>query len=185
MAGASVQSTTGSRGVPISGSNAGYTLFRDSVKDTGYSPVSPSLPLPCVTVCHHILTGLYQSQYRKECLRQAVAFYMKEVLSFNCTFSIIRGYCIQSVVLRQAHSAFQSPFTTECFLFKFQVSCSFLKFTQWLLTSSSLPSRYFYLATFPAVACFKRRVLRKMFVTNAVSLIIWACMQDVSFLHGL
>ena len=34
-AGASVQSTTGSRGVHISGSNAGYTMFRDSVKGTG------------------------------------------------------------------------------------------------------------------------------------------------------
>jgi len=47
--GASVQSTTGSRGVGISGSNAGYTTFRGSVKGTGYplhSPVSPSLPLP-------------------------------------------------------------------------------------------------------------------------------------------
>ena len=63
-AGASVQSTTGSRGVCISGSNAGYTMFRGSVKDTGYplhSPVSPSLPLPCVTVCHHISTGLHWS----------------------------------------------------------------------------------------------------------------------------
>jgi hypothetical protein len=42
--GASVQSTTGSRGVRISGSNAGYTVFRGSVKSTGYplhSPVSP------------------------------------------------------------------------------------------------------------------------------------------------
>jgi hypothetical protein len=61
-AGASVQSTTGSRGVRISGNNAGYTMFRGSVKGTGYpihSPVSPSLPLPCVTVCHHISTGLY------------------------------------------------------------------------------------------------------------------------------
>jgi len=48
--GASVQSTTGSRAVRISGSNAGYTMFRGSVKGTGYplhSPVSPSLPLPC------------------------------------------------------------------------------------------------------------------------------------------
>jgi len=35
-AGASVQSTTGSRGVRISGSNAGYTMFRGSVKSTGY-----------------------------------------------------------------------------------------------------------------------------------------------------
>jgi hypothetical protein len=61
-AGASVKSTTGSRGVRISGSNAGYTKFRGSVKSTGYllhSPVSPSLPLPCVTVCHHISTGVY------------------------------------------------------------------------------------------------------------------------------
>jgi len=50
--GASVQSTTGSRGVRISGSNAGYNMFRGSVKSTGYplhSPVSPSRPLPCVT----------------------------------------------------------------------------------------------------------------------------------------
>ena len=48
-AGSSVQSTTGSRGVRISGSNAGYTMFRGSVKGTGYplhSPVSPSLPFP-------------------------------------------------------------------------------------------------------------------------------------------
>ena len=68
-AGTSVQSTTGSRGVRISGSNAGYTMFRGSVKGTGYpfhSPVSPSLPHPCATVCHHISTGLYNSEERPE-----------------------------------------------------------------------------------------------------------------------
>ena len=61
-AGASVQSHTGSRGVRISGSNAGYAMFWGSVQSTGYplhSPVSPSLPLPYVTVCHHISTALY------------------------------------------------------------------------------------------------------------------------------
>jgi hypothetical protein len=61
---ASVHSTTGSRGVRISGSNSGYTTFRGSVKSTGYplhSPVSPSLLLPCVTVCHHISTGVYHT----------------------------------------------------------------------------------------------------------------------------
>ena len=61
-AGASVQSATGSRDVHISGSNAGYTMFRVSVKGTGYplhSPVSPSLPLPCATVCHRISTAVY------------------------------------------------------------------------------------------------------------------------------
>jgi hypothetical protein len=52
-AGSSVQSTSGSRGVRISGSNAGYTMFRSTVKSTGYplhSPVSPSLP----PVRHHV-----------------------------------------------------------------------------------------------------------------------------------
>jgi hypothetical protein len=47
----------------ISGSNAGYTMFRGSVKSAGYplhSPVSPSLPLQCLTVYHHISTGVYQ-----------------------------------------------------------------------------------------------------------------------------
>ena len=59
----SVQSTTGRRGVRISGSNAGYTTFRGSVKGTGYplhSPFSPSLLLPRVIVCHHISIGFYQ-----------------------------------------------------------------------------------------------------------------------------
>jgi len=49
--------------VRISSSNAGYTMFRGSVKGTSYpphSPVSPSLPLLCVTVCHHISTGVYR-----------------------------------------------------------------------------------------------------------------------------
>jgi hypothetical protein len=88
----SVQSTTGSQGVRISNINAGYTMFWGSVKSTGYplhSPVSPSLPLPCVTVCHHtvlvcntqvttiyllyvsILLGHYQgdsSNYREKCI---------------------------------------------------------------------------------------------------------------------
>jgi len=69
-AGASVQSTTASRGVRISGSNAGYTKFRGSVKSTGYPlhpPVSPSFPLPCVSVCHHISTGLYQRCIARYC----------------------------------------------------------------------------------------------------------------------
>jgi hypothetical protein len=60
---ASVQSTNGSRGVRISGSNAGYTMFRGSVRSTGYplhSPVSPfTSPPPCVTVRHHVSTGVH------------------------------------------------------------------------------------------------------------------------------
>ena len=65
-AGALCQSTAGSGSVRISGNNAGYTMFRGSVKGTGYplhSPVSPSLPLTCVTECHHVSTGLYHKTY--------------------------------------------------------------------------------------------------------------------------
>ena len=66
-AGASVQSTAGSRDVRISGSNARYTMFQGSVKSTGYrlhSPLSTSLLLPCVTVCRHISAGVYYSSVR-------------------------------------------------------------------------------------------------------------------------
>ena len=41
------------------------TPSSEVVKGTGYpphSPVSPSLRLPCVTVCHNISTGLYDSR---------------------------------------------------------------------------------------------------------------------------
>ena len=63
----SVQSTTGSRGVHINGSNvssAGYSMFLGSVTSTGcplHLPVYPTLPLPCVTVCHNISTGFYHN----------------------------------------------------------------------------------------------------------------------------
>ena len=64
----------------IVGSNAGYTMFRGGVKGTGYplhSPVSPSLPLPCVTVCHHVSTGLYE---RVSMLRSTYVTYLLIVI---------------------------------------------------------------------------------------------------------
>ena len=45
-AGASVQSTTGRGGVRYSGKNAGYTMFRGSVKSTGYPLHSPVPHVP-------------------------------------------------------------------------------------------------------------------------------------------
>jgi len=86
--GASVQSTTGSRGVRISGSNgsnAEYTTFRGNVKCTGYpihSTVSPSLPLPCATVCQHISTGLY-TVYR----HVSFCLYFRTPAQILCTFT--------------------------------------------------------------------------------------------------
>jgi len=62
-AGASVQSTAGSRGVRISGSNAGYTKFRGSVKRCEWdwlpTPFTsfPFTSPPCVIVWHRVSTG--------------------------------------------------------------------------------------------------------------------------------
>ena len=59
-AGASVQSTTGSRGVRISVSNAGYTRFRGSMRVLAthsirqFSLHSP----PCVNVCRQVSNAL-------------------------------------------------------------------------------------------------------------------------------
>ena len=50
----SVQSTTGSRDVGISGSNAEYTMFRGSVKGTGYPLHSPSFPFTSPPVHHRV-----------------------------------------------------------------------------------------------------------------------------------
>jgi hypothetical protein len=60
-AGESVQSNTGIRGVQISGQTVDRPCSEEC-KSSGYplqSPISPSLPLPRVTVCHHISDGLY------------------------------------------------------------------------------------------------------------------------------
>jgi hypothetical protein len=66
-AGASVQSTTGKRAVHISLQDLYCSckpVFCSHVMLTGYPLhflVSPLLLLLCVTVCHHISTGLYAS----------------------------------------------------------------------------------------------------------------------------
>ena len=100
-AGASVQSTTGSRGVRISGSNAGYTMYRGSVKGTGYplhSPASPSLPVPCVTVCHHVSTGLY-SPTGHIWHNTANAHCMLNNWSYRHPHRICDTYCVSTVTL--------------------------------------------------------------------------------------
>jgi len=92
--------TTGSRGVRISGNNAGYTIFRGSVKSTGYPlhlPVSPSLPLPCVTVCHHISTGVYSFLFEYFRFRLSVPIHSYCILTSH-------SYAIDAVLFLQPTS---------------------------------------------------------------------------------
>ena len=61
-AGVSVQSTAGSRGVHISVSNAGYTMFRGSVIVLATHSIRQfplHFPLPHITLCHQVSNALY------------------------------------------------------------------------------------------------------------------------------
>jgi hypothetical protein len=61
--GASVQSTIGSRGVCISGNNAGYNMFRGSVKSTGYPLPFDSFPFTSTPVRHRVSSHFNWSLY--------------------------------------------------------------------------------------------------------------------------
>jgi len=66
----SVQSTTGSRGVRISGQGLYRPCSDVQCKAAGYplhSQLSPSLPLPCVAVCHQVPNALYKLGTRLSC----------------------------------------------------------------------------------------------------------------------
>jgi len=75
-------------------------MFRGSVKGTGYplhSPVSPSLPLPCVTVCNHISIGLYLYHFLmrvSNCLK--MGFRLENFSNFR-TEGSITGHELASV----------------------------------------------------------------------------------------
>ena len=82
-------------------------MFRGSVKGTGYplhSPVSPSLPLPCVTVCHLISTGVYS-------MCEIVFIFVLKIFVLRCSSNDI---CLSFVL------TFYVPFFTLC------VPCSVL-----------------------------------------------------------
>ena len=94
---------TGSRGVRISGSNAGHTTFRGSVKSTGYplhSLVSPSLPLPCVTVLHHISTGLYLHYTNPR--KVSVTYLTSRMSSIGCFILFISKHFLWHFVITYA-----------------------------------------------------------------------------------
>jgi hypothetical protein len=101
-AGASVQATTGSRGVHISGSNAGYTMFRGSVKSTGYllhSTVSPSIP-PFVR--HRVPSRFnWTLSGAGACRWSAIQIYCraKECLKLNSVLSHAIMACTRTTVL--------------------------------------------------------------------------------------
>ena len=59
--------TTGSRGVRISGSNAGYTMFRGSVKGTGYPLHSPVFPFTSPPVRHRVPSHFNWTLPRTSC----------------------------------------------------------------------------------------------------------------------
>jgi hypothetical protein len=141
--GASVQSTASSGGVRTSGSNAGYTMFRGSVKSTGYplhSPVSPSLPLPCVTVCHHVSTGLYQ-RIGCTCFISPVINPKEHKLSFSSYFHQ-QNKCEKAVCSSNVSTAWGERTLLEFHSenYSWNVTSPCIYFTLWCKRT-----RYFYL----------------------------------------
>jgi len=81
-AGASVQSTPGTRGC---------------VKSTGYplhSPVSPSLPLPCVTVCHHIST-VFSLSFKRRAFVRVLLFSLQHFVI--AVFTFVTRMCCNAI----------------------------------------------------------------------------------------
>ena len=79
-AGVSVQSTTGSRTVRISGSNAGYAMFRGSVKGTGYPLHSPSFPFTSPPMRHVV-----RSHFNWNLQVGIVCLHVVELILFSAT----------------------------------------------------------------------------------------------------
>jgi hypothetical protein len=97
--GASVQSATGSRGVRISGSNAGYTMFRGSAKSTSYSIRQFPLHLSSRASPYAITFQLESTEcdMRKRII-QLCPFYMLLVLAISSN-NCIKDFSIETWIL--------------------------------------------------------------------------------------
>ena len=99
--------------VRISRNNAGYTMFLGSVKGTGYplhSPVSSSLPLPCVTVRYHISTGL--CEYLDRARSQTAIFRKSSPICYHCTDRAIWAPHINMILIEYNRTCCCKP----CFI---------------------------------------------------------------------
>jgi hypothetical protein len=84
-------------------------MFRGSVKSTGFplhSPVSSSLPLPCVTVCHHISTGLYYAN--NNALKNYLVYITSDIVLHTVLYLHIVSL-IQRVFLRYSLFTWDIP----------------------------------------------------------------------------
>jgi len=128
--------------VCISGSNAGYTTFRGSVKGTGYplySPVSSSLPLQCVTVCHHISTGLYHLFYHEH----HSAVYQHSVLKqcFFCDYHNILQLFPDITRTRWSSRRWQIVFSVRYelnFAYALEHAAGFRTLTSWCMKTPNM-----------------------------------------------
>ena len=115
-AGVSVQSTAGSRGVRISGQQLYRPCSDVQCKTTGYplhSHLSPSLPLPCVTVCHQVLDALYHFMSNNSQSKRAKNLNRRNIPFVEQTYDISRttsSYVTDTDALKHADA---KQFTCE------------------------------------------------------------------------
>ena len=84
------------------------------MKGTDYplhSPVSPSLPLPCVTVCHHISTGVYVHRHFFSSFLTSCFLLYPDPLPCSPTVAHSSGHCftsdhkISQITFRAVHNS--------------------------------------------------------------------------------
>jgi len=91
----SVKSTTASRGVRISGQQLYRPCYDVQCKAAGYqlhSHLSPSLPLPCVTVCHQVLNALYNQQKAQKDSKTHTSLLKKREMVATTSTKISKGH---------------------------------------------------------------------------------------------
>jgi len=108
--GVSVQSTAGSwvcaSAVVTMGTRSSVVVW-SGLKGTGYplySPVSPSFPLPCVTVCHQVSAGLYQPNLHNLLYRLCTEKYFHIQRKLKTALLVLKknnGVCDRSLHMRK------------------------------------------------------------------------------------
>ena len=152
-------------------SNAGYTMFRGSVKSTGYtlhSPVSPSLPLPCASVCHHISAGLYEHVCTHTASRCT-----------NCVHGTATGRFINGIVKWMDKMQLEGHNNKFKFLFKI-FTCTIVEIAWYMHNLDQLP-----IHTTPVIDQMKSKDWGIRMAGKKISLVEWNTARQLHFIHSL
>ena len=138
----------------------------------------------------HIIPLLYiiwNAACFDRCLLLGVLCSSSKSRQFHKISQILQNiFFVPQSVWRQVHSHFQREFSTLCDIvlpLSVYSILSFLRFIQYLLTSSSLSFLHLYSSSYlPSIMCFRRQFLRKMWPIQLAFFLFTVCMIFLSSL---